>query len=197
MEQTRLEKTLKDGSKILIREMTPADDQKVFEFFKSLPREHRLYLQFDVTNMENIERYMAMRMRYDKWRLVAEQDDKIYAEATLSSPKSGWMAHTCDIRCIIHPDFQGKGLGKAMLFELFQKALSNKVHMIKCEVAGPQVQAVKVLEKLGFQQTATRSNQVKDLTGQLHDQMIYTLNVKAMWNKLKNHFYESDLSYPS
>jgi len=193
MENAQVEKTLKDGSTILIREMTVDDDQKLFEFFNSLPLNDRLYLRIDVTKIENIRKRMDMGALYNNWRLVAEKDGKIWGDATLCSPKTGWSRHTCELRSIVHSEYQGKGLASAMVWEIFKKALSNKVHMIRCEVVPEQERAIAMLKKLGFKKVLVRPKQVKDIVGDTHDLLIFSLDVKAMWETLKNHSMIHDL----
>lgn len=195
MDRYPREKTLKNGSRFTIRELQAEDEIKLLNFFKSLPLEERQYLRMDVTQLENLRRRMNPSSEVKIWRLVAEHDGKIWADATLSAPAIGWNRHTCELRCIVHPDFQKKGLGSVLMWELFQKTLSESYRLLICEVVPEQSIAVKVLKDLGFRQVMVRKNHVKDIGGQKHDMHIYTMDVKAMWDKLKEHFHGYDTEF--
>ena len=106
------------------------DEAKLLAFFRSLPMEVRQYLRMDVTLLENLRKRMNPGPFQRFFRLVAEQEGRIFADATLCGPVTGWMRHTCEIRCIVHPDFQNKGLGTHLLWELFQKSLSEKHYLV-------------------------------------------------------------------
>jgi ribosomal protein S18 acetylase RimI-like enzyme len=195
METYPVEKPLKDGTRITLREMVAEDEDKLLEFFRSLPMEERQYLKMDVTQRENVRGRMNLAPYQKAWRLVAEQDGKIWGDGSLVGPASGWMSHTAEIRCIVHKDFQRKGLGSLLLKELFQKTLTEKYEVVFCDVMAEQTAAIAVLEKLGFVRSVVRPKYVKDINGDRHDLIIFTLDVKGMWNRLKAHFGSFDLGY--
>ncbi|MBU0754739.1 MAG: GNAT family N-acetyltransferase [Planctomycetes bacterium] len=195
MDRYPIERKLKDGSTMVIKEATKDDELKLLNFFKSIPKEHRQYLRTDVTTMENLRKRMNPGPTTWTWRLVVEQDNKIWADGTLYAPTSGWLRHTCEIRCIVHPDFQRKNAGSHLLWELFQKTLSEQYRIIYCEVVPEQKEAIKVLENLGFNLVLKRPKHMKDLTGEKHDFWIYVKDVKKMWDNLKDHFHQFDTQY--
>jgi RimJ/RimL family protein N-acetyltransferase len=186
------ETTLKDGTKLILRKIGVEDVDKSYEFFKNLPQEDRQYLRVDVLDKEQIKLRMDPGPFDWCWRIVAEKDNKIYADATVRSPVTGWMRHTSEIRCIIHPDFKRKGLGSLLIWELFQKTLAEKSHMVFCDVMPEQKAAIAVLERLGFKLSMIRPNHVKDISGNKHDLYIYTKNVQEMWDTLKSYMDEYD-----
>ncbi|MFC2172749.1 GNAT family N-acetyltransferase [Acidobacteriota bacterium] len=190
-----MEVTLRNGATIAIREMLPEDEEKSFEFFKTLPEDERQYLRMDVTVLENIRRRMKTSGFQRCWRLIAETDDKIIADATLCGPAVGWMRHVSEIRSIIHPDYKRKGLGSILITELFQKAVADNVDFVFCEVMSAQKSAITALEKIGFTRELVRSNHVKDIHGVKHDLYIYVKDVHEMWDTLKNHMLEYDIPY--
>jgi RimJ/RimL family protein N-acetyltransferase len=169
---------------------------KSFEFFKSLPLEDRQYLRSDVTDIEQIKLRMNPGPFFSIWRLVAEEKGRIIADATVCRHVTGWMRHTSEIRCIIHPSYKRKGLGSLLIWELFQKTLSDKTHMVFCDVMPEQKAAIAVLERLGFKLSMIRPNHVKDISDKKHDLYIYTKNVQEMWDTLKSYMdqYDFDIS---
>lgn len=196
MDRYPLKKKLKDGTEVTIREMIPEDEEKSLAFFRSLPEEQRQYLRMDVTQVENIKQRMTPGPFLNCWRIVAEKDDAIWADATLCSKDTGWMRHTSEIRCIIHQDVKRNGLGSIMLWELFQRALSEGTHMVYCLVLPKQSAAIAVLDKLGFHKALVRPQHVKDLKGNKHDLHVYVKDVKEMWDTLKSYMdsFDFDIS---
>jgi RimJ/RimL family protein N-acetyltransferase len=181
---------------VTIREMKCDDEGKSLEFFKSLPYEDRQYLRMDVTSLENIRSRMNPGPFQNCFRLVAEKDGEFLADATICGHKVGWQRHVAEIRCIIHPGCQRKGLGKKMLFELFQKVLQTDAEVIFSEVVPEQKSAITVLEKLGFKLSMTRKNHVRDMNGKTTDLLVYTVNVSQMWDNLLHFMHMTDLEYP-
>ena len=191
-----LDHSLKDGTSVTIREMAPGDEGRSLRFFQSLPRRERQYLRMDVTRPENIRSRMNPGPFKKCTRLVAEKDGQFLADATICQNVKGWRRHVAEIRCIIHPEWQQKGLGKRLIFELFQRILQEKTEMIVCEVLPTQEAAIKVLEKLGFRRSMVRSGHVKDLNGERQDLYIYTLDVGRLWDTLSHYFEMVDYDYP-
>jgi ribosomal protein S18 acetylase RimI-like enzyme len=192
MKSYPLEKKLRDGKIITIREAHPGDEEKMLAFFKLLPKRDRQYLRMDVTKLEHIRNRMNPGPFMKIWRIVAAEEEQIRADATLCGYNTGWMRHVSEIRCIVHPEHQKRGIGAALMWELFQKTLNEKYDIVFSEVVPEQQAAIKVLENLGFTRAMVRPNHVRDLDGVHHDLYVYLLNVKMMWARLKNYFLKFD-----
>ncbi len=195
MDRYPLKRKLKDGTSITIREMHPGDEGELLEFFKGLPLSERQYLRSDVTEIETIRRRMNPGPFKRIWRLAADCDGKIIADCTLSGAAAGWRRHVAEIRCLVHPDFKRKGLGSILLWELFQICLVEKYHIVFYDVIPEQGSAVGILKNLGFKRVMIRRNHVKDIKGQSHDLHIYVMDIKAMWDNLKDHFHRFDTTF--
>lgn len=190
-----VEKALKDGTLVTIREVHAGDEEKLLSFFRDLPMSERQYLRMDVTVPENLERRLNPGPFQRVFCLGAEKDGVIVAEATLAGPSAGWMRHTAEIRCIVHPRFRNRGLGYLLLWELFCKSLSDRYRLVFCELVPEQSTGREVLEKLGFKEVLIRRNHVKDVTGTKHDLHIFFMDIQAMWNDIQSHFQALDTSF--
>ncbi|MEW6368442.1 MAG: GNAT family N-acetyltransferase [Acidobacteriota bacterium] len=162
---------LKDGTSIVVRPMNERDLDKSFEFFRRLSEEDRTFLRVDVTNREALER----RMHPDGWdeescfRLVAEKDGTIVADATLCRPKHGWTSHTAALRYIIDRDFRHKGLAGVLVRELFIAAVREGVEKVEVEIMEDNIGAIKSVEKIGFKREGTLRDFVTDIKGRKHN----------------------------
>ena len=88
---TTIEKdvTLKDGTAVHIREMTPDDVDRSLRFFLTLPQEDRIYLRRDVTDREVIvQRIREIRSGAVR-RIVATLGDGIVADGSLEISGQG------------------------------------------------------------------------------------------------------------
>ncbi len=183
---------LKDGTEVVIRELTIDDLDKSIAFFKALPKEDRIYLRVDVTKPENVEHRIQM-MKFGKVkRLVAIIDDQIVADGALELETEEWEEHIAELRLIVGHSYQRRGLGMIMARELFAIAASKNVEEIVAKFMEPQVAAWKVIEKLGFHKDSILHDYVKDIDGVKHDLVLMRCDLKSLWQKLDDFLSDSD-----
>src|SRR3970040_3105660 len=102
---------LKDGTKVLLREMTRSDREGVYEFFAKIPEEDRKFLKHDVTKKEVIDAWLKDIDYARVFPLLAEVDGKIVADATLHRRSSGGLRHVGGVRVVVFPTYPAKGPG--------------------------------------------------------------------------------------
>ncbi len=184
---------LKDRSEVLIREMRKDDIDQSLAFFQALPPEDRAYLRRDVTNREIVERTIQAIDSHGITRLVAVADDRIVADGSLELEAQGWKEHIAEIRLIVARPFQRKGLGTLMVRELYLLAASKKVEEIIVKIMGPQAGVQSILKGLGFHQEAVLHDYVKDVSGTKQDLIVMRCDLEELWQKLGDHFDDSDM----
>lgn len=178
---------LKDGTEVVIRELTIDDLEKSLAFFSQLPKEDRVYLRVDVTKPENVEQRIK-RMRIDNvHRLVALAGDRIVADGALELEAEEWEQHMAELRLIVAHDFQRKGLGLLMARELYTLAASKNVEEVVARFMAPQKGARSVLEKLGFHQDTILHDYVRDIDGNKRDLVLMRCDLKSLWEKLEDY----------
>jgi len=180
--------TLRDRTVLTLRPMVQGDKDGLLAFFRRLPPEDRQFLKDDVTRAEIIEAW-AKRLDYAHvLPILAEHDGRIVGDATLHRQAYGWMRHVGEIRVVTGAYFRRRGLASAMARELFYVALQEGLDKMVAEMAADQVAAIKVFEKLGFQQEARLANHVIDLHGRKHDLVILTTDIPALVQKMQETF---------
>lgn len=185
-------KNLNDGTDVEIRSLTEKDVEKSFEFFKSLPAEDKAYLRVDISKREIVsERLKNVGLR-DIKRLVAIIDENIVAEGALERTKQGWESHIAEIRLLISPHFQRKGLGMLMAEELYLLASKEQVEEMIVKVLPPQKSAQSIFKRLGFHEDVTIRNFVKDIKGKKQDLIIMRCDLNALWHELEGYFEIAD-----
>lgn len=184
--------TLRDGGKVLIRSMTRDDVDMSHAFFKSLSEEDRAYLRTDVTRKEIVERRIRAMESGTVQRLVAVTDDRIVADGSLILDPFEWKKHIGEIRLIVADAYQRRGLGTLMSRELYALAAAARVEEIIVKMMPPQVAAISIFDRLGFQEHARLSDYVKDISGSRQDLIVMRCNLENLWRKLEDYMAQSD-----
>jgi len=170
---------LRDGTRVTLRPLGKADGEQLFQFFRQLPEEDRLYLREDVTKREVVEGWLRGLDYHRVFPLVAEVEGRIVGDATLHRRKYGWARHAAKLRVTIAKDFQHKGLGTKMVQELMRVAVNEGVDKILAELMANQTVALRAFERMGFERVAVLPELVKDMAGRYHDLMVLIYDLAA------------------
>jgi len=184
--------TLKDGTKVTVKELKPEDLDKLMQFYLALPLEDRKYLRFDVTDRKVVTRRLKRLESGDDIRIAAWLGDEIVASGVIELSGLAWSKHQGEIRVLIARPFQHRGLGMIMIREIFFIAVQNNLEVITAMMMRPQVGAQHIFRKLGFREEMLLPDYLKDLEGTMQDMIIMTCNVKELWKQLDQLFSESD-----
>jgi len=167
---------LKDSTKIVIKNLTLNDLEKIMRFYRNLPPEDRKYLRVDVTDRNIVEqRIKACELGYII-RIIAEE----------------WRRHQGEIRVIVAKEFQHKGLGLIIMRELCLLAEQKKLEKIVVKMTRQQIAARTICRKLGFHQELIIPDYVRDLAGETQDLVIMTCDIKDFWKELEHFYGNSD-----
>jgi RimJ/RimL family protein N-acetyltransferase len=180
---------LKDGTAVEIREPTMDDLPRSIAFFRDLPPEDRRYLRIDVTKPDLVEKRIRQSLEGHVFRLVALDGDQIVADGSLAISSEGWRKHQGEIRVIVARKYQRKRLGALMIQEVFRAARDRDVEKVIAKMAGPQIAARKVFERLGFRLDATLPDYVKDADGTLHPLIVMTCTFDDFSEEMRD-FYK-------
>jgi len=154
--------TLRDGTVLTLRPLRKEDQQALHEYFLRMPPEDRMGLKDDVTDLEVIEHWIY-DLDYDVVLPVLALDDgRIVANATLHFNQIGWTKHQGEIRITSDPDFRQKGLAARLIQELVEIAAYFGLEQLTAEIAPTSVEARTIFRKLGFNEIASLQGFVKD-----------------------------------
>lgn len=170
---------LEDGTRVILRPLIPQDENALIDFFKAMPEEDILYLRDDVKDSQVIKRWCQGLDYEATLPLIADLEGKIVGDATLHQEKRGWRSHIGTVRAVIHPQYRGKGIGRALLGELIQVALDIGLVKLDAEFMAEQTRQIAIFEKLGFVNMAVLPQHVKDLRGESHDLIIMVYDLRA------------------
>lgn len=107
--------------------------------------------------------------------IVAELDNKAVGYCSLSKfrEKEAYIK-TVEISVYIHPAYQGRGIGKALVKEILDRAVKLKHHAIMAGITAGNGASVKMHEKFGFEQCA-HMKEVGKKFGKWQDVLFYQL----------------------
>lgn len=172
---------LKDGTVVLLRPLVAEDREGLITFFQALPEEERLFLRHDVTDEKVIESWIEQIDYNRAFPLLALDGERIVGDITLHRIPYGWKHHIGNIRVVVAPEYQDKGLGTLLIHEIVELAtefgLEKLVTELPLEVPG----ALAVFRKAGFSSKAVIEGLVKDLRGRSTDVVIMVCDIGTQY----------------
>ncbi len=184
--------TLKDGTRVLIRDLHKEDLDKLMKFYRSLPPDDRVYLKVDVTKRKVVEDRMKLIEEGTIFRIIALHDDEIVGDGMFEISKEVWRKHQGELRVIVARPFQRKGLGMLMFRELHSLALKKDIDKIVVKMMKPQKGAINICKKLGFHKETIIPNYVWDQEDKPQDLVIMSCKPKDLWRELEHFYSDSD-----
>src|SRR5580692_3763325 len=170
---------LKDGSKCKLRPLRKDDEAAFHEFFLGVPAQERMFIKHRVTDLEVIRNWCRNIDLGRNLPLLAAIDGKIVGDATLHQDLGGWKRHIGRVSVLVHPQFRGRGLARALVQEIVEIARSTGLEKVEAEFIGEQEAAIKMFALLGFSNLVLLEDYVKDMQALAHDYVLMGLELKT------------------
>lgn len=171
--------TLKDGTKATLRPLRRADEKDFHKLFLGVPEQERMFIKHRVTELPVI-RDWCRNIDYGRnLPLVGLIGGKIIGNATLHQQLGGWKRHIGRVSVLVHPQFRGRGLARALVNEIIGMARSAGLEKVEAEFIGEQQAAVKMFAMLGFSQLVHLEEYVRDMQAVAHDYILMGLQLKT------------------
>jgi RimJ/RimL family protein N-acetyltransferase len=162
-----------------LRPLEAGDELAFHEFFLAVPHQERMFIKHRVTEPEVIRDWCRNIDLGRNLPLLACRDGQIIGDATLHQQLGGWKRHIGRVSVLIHPNFRGRGLAKAMVTEIIDLARQLGLEKLEAEFIGEQEAAMKVFALLGFTTLARLPGYVKDMQAVTHDYVLMGLDLKT------------------
>ena len=170
---------LKDGTKATLRPLRRDDEKEFHGLFLSIPEPERMFIKHRVAEIETI-RDWCRNIDYGRnLPLVGLVGGKIAGDATLHQQLGGWKRHVGRVSVLVHPEFRGRGLARALISEIVEIARQGGLEKVEAEFIGEQAAAIKMFALLGFSQLLRLENYVKDMQATRHDYSLMGLELKT------------------
>lgn len=163
------EAVLRDGRRVLLRPFARRDTEELIEFFRRLPSEVRRFAWDNVEDPALIESW-GRNLDYGKaLPLIAVDESKIVADATLHRRDRGPLRLVGRIKWLLDPVYRGQGLGTLLVNTFIDIARRQGLHHLTCMLIDDlEEDAIRTLTGLGFERIAMPGYGV-DPDGDPHD----------------------------
>jgi GNAT superfamily N-acetyltransferase len=163
---------LKHGFECELRPLQKSDEGHLFEFFRAIPDQERMFIKHRVCDPEVI-RDWCERIDYGRnLPLLSLGDDKILGVATLHQQLGGWKTHIGRVSVLVRPQYRGRGLARTLVAEIVDLARHLALEKVEAEFIGEQEAAINMFAFMGFSNLLRLRKYVKDLQGTRHDYIL-------------------------
>ena len=170
---------LKDGNPATLRPLHEADEKDFHQLFLGIPEAERLFIKHRVMDL-NIIHGWCQNIDYGRnLPLLALMGGKIVGDATLHQQLGGWKRHVGRVSVLVHPEFRGRGLARALIGEIIELARNAGLERVEAEFIGEQAAAMKMFAMLGFSKLVHLEDYVKDMQAIKHDYILMGLDLKT------------------
>ena len=170
---------LKDGTRSRLRPLRKDDEIGFHEFFLAVPESERMFIKHRVTDPEIIRDWCQNIDLGRNLPLLALMDKKIVGDATLHQQLGGWKRHIGRVSVLVHPQYRGRGLARALVSEIVDIARHLGLDKVEAEFIGEQEAAIKMFAMLGFSNLVRLEDYVKDMQAIAHDYVLMGLKLKT------------------
>jgi L-amino acid N-acyltransferase YncA len=165
------------SSHLELRPFVTTDEAELLAFYNRIPVGERQLFNEDVTRASVIRGWIR-NTDFDRvLPIVALEGRRIVANVSLHLNRRSWSRHVAKIRMTLDPEVRGRGIGTAIIRELIDLAPALKVAILQGEILDAEVEGRRFFEKVGFQCIASLPQHAIDLSGRVHDLLLYAYTV--------------------
>ncbi|MGR8946925.1 MAG: N-acetyltransferase family protein [Gammaproteobacteria bacterium] len=166
------------GRKYFIRQMESTDGDAIKKFASTIPAHDLMYMRRDISRDAGVKRWMHGIEEGRIHSLIAlNADGDMVGYSTIHQDDLEWTRHVADLRVAISTTERGSGLGRLLIREAFNVALSLDVMRVTAHMTTDQIASRNLFQELGFQNEALLKDHVRDRDNQAHDLLIMACNV--------------------
>ncbi len=164
----------KDGYAFIVRRPMEEDAESIITYSKKIFASTDQVLttleEYKIT-VENEKVWINnFNLNPDALLLVAEMNSQIVGMLFFMPNSKKKNAHTGEFGVNVHPEFQGKGIGKKLIETLISWARENsRIEKVYLNVFATNRAAIHLYKSLGFAEEGRHINAIKQLTGEYVD----------------------------
>jgi GNAT superfamily N-acetyltransferase len=179
LEEFPAEIELKGGLRCVLRPLETGDETAFHEFFQAVPEKERMFIKHRVAQPEIIRNWCQNIDLGRNLPLLALEGARIVGDATLHQQLGGWKRHIGRVSVLVHPQYRGRGLAKALVAQILEIARRTGLEKAEAEFIGDQQAAMHMFSMLGFSQLLRLSSYVKDMQAVTHDYVLMGLDLET------------------
>ena len=159
---------------LVLRPMEADDETALADFFRRIPVDERQLFKDDVRQASVIRGWIRNLDYANILPLLVFSGPQVIADASLHRDKRGWSRHVAEVRVSLDPGFRGRGLARKLLQEFVEIAPALRIAILNACVLDVQREAKEMVESVGFIPMATFPQHAIDLSGRVHDVLVYS-----------------------
>lgn len=157
--------TLKNGQSVILRSPDPADASQMLTFLKHIASDTDYLIRYPEECESSPEKeanliHSIHQSEYDL-HITAFAENKIVGNCQLAFQKRIKTKHRASVSIGILKEYQGLGLGKAMIEELISIAREHQILQLELEYIEGNDRARNLYEKMGFFYTGERPDAIR------------------------------------
>ena len=169
--------TSDDGVDLQIRIIENSDEKGLLGFFKALPAPELMFFKHRVTDADVISGWCENITLDVNLPLLALDEGKVIAVATLHQNKGGWKRHIGRISCSVLPKYRQKGIAGKLVQELVDVARMSGLQKVEAEFIDKQEGGQKMFALLGFTHLVKLEDYVQDMQAINHDYVLMGMDL--------------------
>ncbi|OQR32920.1 hypothetical protein BWR15_15825 [Pseudomonas sp. T] len=168
-----------NGTAVEFRLMTAEDGPALNQFMAELPVHDLLFVRRNISHPKVIKAWLEA-LGKSVSSLVAYANGQLVGCTAVVVDSCSWSPHVGDLRILVAPAWRGHGLGRVLIKECVNLAISQGLEKLTVQMTVDQSAAITTFEGLGFQPESVLRNHVKDHDGRTYDLALLSLEVKEL-----------------
>ena len=171
--------TSDDGVELQIRPIKSTDSKALLGFFKNLPAPELMFFKHRVTDPGVTQAWCENIVLDTNLPLLALDEGKVVAVATLHQNKGGWKRHIGRISCSVLAKYRQKGIAGKLVQELVDIGRMAGLQKVEAEFIDKQEGGQKMFALLGFTHLVKLEEYVQDMQAINHDYVLMGMDLKT------------------
>lgn len=166
---------------MLIRDTAVADAEQLMALDRALAYAGRGMVlapdqvgPVDVIRKRIEEQYRSIEVGSASLGIVAEEDGRIVGAADLRQLSPARCSHVGILSIGVHPDFQRRGIGRALMQRLIEHAKASGLRRLELYMRSDNAPAEALYRSLGFDHEATRAKFIRLDDGTFIDDWVFS-----------------------
>jgi len=166
------------GRRVVFRPLATADREPLARFAQSLPEDDLLFLQRDITQLPEVDRWIADSDEGNLLTIVAWEEGDVVGYATYDRGRVRWTRHVAELRVVVAPQVRDMGIGRLLLELVFEMALAGGVTKVIARMTPEQTGARRLFNRLGFEDEVVLRDHAIGANGQTHDLLMLSFHTR-------------------
>ena len=166
------------GRTVILRPLMTEDREPMVRFARTLPEDDLLFLQRDITQPTEVDRWIAEADEVSLVTIVAWQDGDIVGYATYDRGSVRWTRHVAELRVVVAESARGIGVGRLLLERVFEMALDGEVTKVIARMTPDQTGARSLFKRLGFEEEVVLRDHAMGANGLTHDLLLLSFHTR-------------------